>query len=49
MARRTRSGSAGIITLVALLVLVAGGYLALHGARVAPTSPEPWRHPDPSP
>ena len=31
MARRSRSGSAGVVTLVALLVLVAGGYLLLRG------------------
>jgi len=31
MARRTRSGAAGIATVVALVVLVAGGYLLLRG------------------
>jgi hypothetical protein len=39
MARRRRSGSAGIATVVALVVLVAGGYLLLHGRGSGVTVP----------
>ena len=39
MARRTRSGAAGIATVVALVVLVAGGYLLLRGGAGGVTVP----------